>query len=191
MLFSTSQNSCRQLSLEMVALLERVINDIYHLSTQDIQEIVQQDFGYIPDISAPKLLSRMEQSQNILVINVLSEKWYHDCHIAGSINVPLDKLIYQMEGYDRTQEVIVYCALNECDASEKAYVLLKCMGFENVVDYRGGIKEWFQLGYPIEGACVSSYLHDKIGNRFDAEETCTFDFDFCTVLKKSCLYKSN
>lgn len=178
-------NSCRQLSPEMLAMLERVIDEIYHLNTQDIQDIVQQDFGCIPGISADDLRAKMAQNPNLLVINVLSEKWYLDCHIAGSINVPLDKLIYQMDGYDRSQEVVVYCALDECDASEKAYVLLRCMGFESVIDYRGGIKEWFQLGYAIEGSCFSSYLHDKTGNRFDPSVTCAFDFDFCTVLKKT------
>lgn len=177
--------SCRQLSPEMLALLEKVIDDIYHLNTEDIQNIVQQDFGCIPGISADDLREKMAANPDLLVINVLSEKWYRDCHIAGSINVPLDKLIYQMEQYDREQEVVVYCALDECDASEKAYVLLRCMGFDRVVDYRGGIKEWFRLGYAIEGPCGSSYLHDT-ASRFDSDATCTFDFDFCTALKRSC-----
>ena len=177
--------SCRQLSPEMLDLLEKVIDDIYHLNTEDIQNIVQQDFGCIPGISAEDLRAKMATNPNLLVINVLSEKWYRDCHIAGSINVPLDKLIYQMEHYDRDQEVVVYCALDACDASEKAYVLLRCMGFESVVDYRGGIKEWFQLGYAIEGSCFSSYLHDKTGTRFDASVTCGFDFDLCSMLKET------
>lgn len=187
--FIGASSSCRQLSPEMFALLEKVIDDIYHLDTEDIQNIVQQDFGCIPGISAEDLRTKMAENPNLLVINVLSEKWYRDCHIAGSINVPLDKLIYQMEQYDRDQEVVVYCALDECDASEKAYVLLRCMGFDQVVDYRGGIKEWFQLTYAVEGSCLSSYLHDKAGNRFDADAACAFDFDFCTALKKSCLLR--
>ena len=181
-------HSCRQLSPEMLAMLEKVIDEIYHLSTEDIQEIVQQDFGCIPGISAEELRVKMAENPNLLVINVLSEKWFRDCHIAGSINVPLDKLIYQMEQYDRDQEVVVYCALDECDASEKAYVLLRCMGFDKVIDYRGGIKEWFQLGHAVEGSCASSYLHDTSGNRFDGP-ACIFDFDFCTVLKKGCLLR--
>lgn len=176
---------CRHLSAEMRALLEKVIDDIYHLNTQDIQNIVQQDFGCIPGISAEDLQAKMAANPSLLVINVLSEKWYRDCHIAGSINVPLDKLIYQMEQYDRGQEVVVYCALDECDASEKAYVLLRCMGFERVVDYRGGVKEWFQSGYVVEGACVSAYLHDMAGNRFGGEECGFADFDFCDAFKKS------
>lgn len=176
---------CRKLSPETLAMLERVVDEIYHLNTQDILEIVQQDFGLIPEISADDLQSHIAENPDLLVINVLSEKWYHDCHISGSINVPLDKLIHLMEQYDRNQEIVVYCALDACDASEKAYVLLRCMGFEHVVDYRGGIKEWFQLGYTVEGSCFSSYLHDKTSNRFDADLTCSFDFDFCTILKKA------
>lgn len=183
--FSTVVYSgCRQLSPEMFALLEKVMDEIYHLDTQDIQQIVQQDFGCIPSISLQDLLAKQQQA-NLLIVNVLSEKWYRDCHIAGSINVPLDKLIYLMEEYDRSTEIVVYCALDECDASEKAYVLLKCMGFEQVVDYRGGIKEWFQAGYPIEGACVSSYLHDLSANRFDCNQPDDMSFDFCAHIKRS------
>lgn len=176
---------CRQLSPEMFALLEQVMDEIYHLDTQDIQHIVQQDFGCIPSISLQDLQAKQKQKAELLIVNVLSEKWYRDCHIAGSINVPLDKLIYLMEEYDRSTEIVVYCALDECDASEKAYVLLKCMGFEQVVDYRGGIKEWFQAGYPIEGACVSSYLHDLSTNRFDCNQSGDMSFDFCAHIKRS------
>lgn len=173
----------RQLSPEIMALLEQAIDNIYHLNTQEIQEIVQQDFGYIPEITAQELYTKMTEGEDKpLVVNVLSEKWYRDCCIADSINMPLDKLIYLVDELDRNREIVVYCALQECDASEKAYVLLRCLGFERVVDYRGGIKEWFVLGYPVQGLCAASYLHDE-ANRFDNSQYCTLDFDFCSIIK--------
>lgn len=152
---------CKQLRPDIQQALEQALDNIYHLDTQDIQDIVQQDFGCIPEISAQKLLERQQQETDLLVINVLSEYWYEDCHIADSINVPLKQLIYVMADVDRSQQIVVYCALDACDAGQKAYVLLRCMGFDNVVDYPGGIKEWFQLGYAIEGPCSEGYLHDK------------------------------
>lgn len=171
------ESNCRQLSPEIIKLLERVMDNIYHLNTQDIQDIVQQDFGCIPLITAQELYEKMAQDSSLLVINVLSEKWYKDCHIQNSINVPLDKLIYMTDSFNRDQEIIVYCALDACDASEKAYVLLRCLGFTNVSDYHGGIKEWYQLGYPTNGPCAAAYLHEKSGNRFDTI-SCFIDFDF-------------
>ena len=179
------ENVCRQLSPKTMQLLEQVIGEIYHLNTQEIQEIVQQDFGQIPDITADELRDKMAQNPDALIINVLSEKWYTDCHIEGSINIPLNTLIYVMDQYERDREIVVYCALYECDASEKAYVLLRSMGFEHVVDYRGGIKEWFQLGYPVIGLCASTYLHDRSCNRLAHAALCSFDFDFRSVLKRT------
>ncbi|MEX0849055.1 MAG: rhodanese-like domain-containing protein [Candidatus Dependentiae bacterium] len=168
---------CKTLSPALFQVLEDVIDDIYHLDTNEVQEIVQQDFGCIPEISADDLKAKMAASQDLLVINVLSEKWYQDCHIAGSINVPLDKLIYEMQDWDRSTDIVVYCALDACDAGEKAYILLRCMGFEHVVDYPGGIKDWFQLGYPIQGPCASEYLHDQECNR------CLFEWAFDDAFK--------
>jgi rhodanese-related sulfurtransferase len=173
----------KTLNPALLQVLENVIDNIYHLDTHEVQEIVQQDFGSIPEISADELKAKMEASQDLLVINVLSEKWYHDCHIAGSINVPLDKLMYEMQDWDRSADIVVYCALEECDAGEKAYILLRCMGFEHVVDYPGGIKDWFQLGYPIQGPCASEYLHDQEYNRCLSEWA--FDGAFKSMLQKT------
>jgi hypothetical protein len=36
------------------------------------------------------------------------------------------------------------------------------MGFTNVIDYEGGIKEWYQLGYDTHGPASASYLHETV-----------------------------
>ena len=103
----------------------------------------------------------MEANPDLCVINVLPPSLHNDCHITGSINVPLKEIVEAMASWDRDKEIIVYCALYECDAGEKAYVLLSCMGFTNVTDYSGGIKEWYQLGYPTQGPATYSFLNSK------------------------------
>ncbi len=181
-IFFINAEQCKQIHPEVMHTLENVIDEIYHLNTQEVQEIVCQDFGCIPEVTAEQLHATMQANKDLVVINVLSEKWYHDCHIEGSINVPLDKLIYQMQDWDRDTDIVVYCALDACDAGEKAYVLLRCMGFEHVVDYHGGIKEWFGLGYPTVGPCVSEYLHDDCTR---CPQIFLFDFDFKSMLKET------
>ena len=180
--FALSAESCKQMSPEVLQALEEVVDEIYNLNTQDIQELVCQYFGCIPEISAEELQQKMVDNPDILVVNVLSDYWYQDCHIAGSINVPLKELIYMVQDWDRSQEIVVYCALDACDAGEKAYVLLRCMGFNSVVDYPGGMKEWFQLGYPVEGPCVAWYLHEKQSRTFDFVP---MEFNFKQTIKQT------
>ncbi len=173
---------CKQMSPEVMQALEEVVDEIYNLSTQDMQEIVGQDFGCIPEITAKELQQKMADNPDLLVVNVLSNYWYQDCHIQGSVSVPLKDLIYKVQSWDRDQEIVVYCALDACDAGEKAYVLLRCMGFHAVVDYPGGMKEWFKLGYPVEGPCAGWYLHEKKSRSFDCLPK---DFDFKESIKQT------
>jgi rhodanese-related sulfurtransferase len=96
-------------------------------------------------------------------VNVLGKMLYDDAHISGSINAPLRFLEEKAKDWDKGREIIVYCACYECDASQKACRLLTYMGFNNVLAYEGGIREWFQKGYPCNGPCKESYLREKSG----------------------------
>jgi len=42
--------------------------------------------------------------------------------------------------------IVVYCASDTCDASPKAAKRLEKMGYENVIDYPGGKKDWAEGG---------------------------------------------
>jgi rhodanese-related sulfurtransferase len=146
---------------ESLQALEQVLGNIYHVSTQEIVELIKQDISSLKHITAEELHQKIQAQPDLLVINVLTQNWYQDCHITGSQNAPLKELVYLADQWDRNQEIVVYCALDECDASEKACVLLTCMGFANVYEYSGGIKEWFNLGLPTEGPCAASYLQES------------------------------
>jgi len=46
--------------------------------------------------------------------------------------------------------ILVYCSGKECDESLNLCVLLQEQGFENLVLFAGGMKEWEAAGKPIE-----------------------------------------
>lgn len=94
----------------------------------------------------------------LLVINALSKKYYDDCHIKGSINVPLDKLEEYSKKLDKKTPIVVYCASYSCPISEKAWRILNTLGFTSVWAYEGGIAEWCQKGFPCAGSCQEEYL---------------------------------
>lgn len=154
--FAMAQTS--QLFFEKIVSIK---NDVYKISAQELCTLLGITDQPIPLITAEQLKHEMSSNTAMLVINVLPEKYYNDCHIAGSINAPLPELVERAASWDRSQKIIIYCALDECDASQKACILLDCMGFTNVIEYNGGIREWFQLNYPTHGPALSDYLHTK------------------------------
>jgi len=110
-------------------------------------------------ITSSQLEAKMKQQTNVKVVNVLGAMLYEDCSIEGSVNYPLRKLEESAKSWtDKNQEIVVYCACKECDASQKAYRLLTSMGFTNVWEYEDGIREWYREKKSTTGRCKESYL---------------------------------
>lgn len=109
----------------------------------------------IATISAADLLKKIHNKEAMTVVNVLSHDYYQECHIAGSISAPLDQLATRANTWDKNKLIVTYCANKDCNASKKGYELLIKQGFKNVVAYEGGIQEWQQKGYPVEGTACS------------------------------------
>ncbi len=99
--------------------------------------------------------------KKLLVINVLPEDYYVDCHIKGSVNVPLENLKAYAETLDKNMTIVVYCANYACPASRKAWHALNSLGFEHVLAYEGGMAEWYGQGLPAEGGCNKDYLKQR------------------------------
>jgi len=117
-----------------------------------------QNLDYpIIKIDAKKIKEKIEKSKDILVINVLNKEFYDDCHIKESINIPFSESEKKAQGWDKTKEIIVYCASSLCTASNAAFKILKKMGFEHVYAYEGGIKDWTKKGFETKGPCLIEY----------------------------------
>lgn len=99
----------------------------------------------------------------LVVMNLLDKEFYDDCRIKDSVHVPFDELEKFVADLDKEKvEIVVYCSNYMCSTSEHAYKKLVAMGFKHVWMYEGGMAEWYQMGYPVEGTCASSYLSTKL-----------------------------
>lgn len=98
-------------------------------------------------------------SKRLKVLNVLSSEFYQDAHIKGSINVPLAELKDFAEHTPKDTLIVVYCSDYKSDMSARAWHVLHELGFENLFAYEGGMQEWYEAEYPVEGPCNLSYLH--------------------------------
>ena len=118
------------------------------------------NFSQVNIISSQELKKKLDSHPDMILINVLNQETYVDCHITGSINIPLNQLLETVASWDKDKEIIVYCAQTSCDVSEQAYNLLVEMGFTHIFKYQGGMKDWFKKGYDTTGTCTMKYLHE-------------------------------
>lgn len=98
--------------------------------------------------------------KNLVVINVLQKELYDDCHIAGSISIPFDRIEQDAQAsIDKDAEIVIYCSNYMCTASGMACKKLQHLGFRNVWAYEAGMAEWYQQGLPTQGPAKSAYLN--------------------------------
>jgi rhodanese-related sulfurtransferase len=105
-------------------------------------------------ITASEVRTLMASAKPPVLVNVLPAESYATTHIEGSVNVPLTELASTAATTlpDKDAKIIVYCASYTCRASTKAAETLMKLGYTNVLDYKGGLKEWTTLGLPLAGA---------------------------------------
>lgn len=103
-------------------------------------------------ISADDLHKRMNSDSRPVLINALSKESYTARHIPGSINIPENNIEWAEKVVpDKKQDIIVYCANADCDASPKAAEALIEMGYDSVWDFEEGLAGWRHAGYPLIG----------------------------------------
>lgn len=98
-----------------------------------------------------------KKEKSVLVVNVLGQEFYDDCHIPGSVQIDFAKIMEVSKSWSKSAKIVVYCANYSCSASASAVRSLKNEGF-NAYEYAAGMAGWFQAGYPIEGEAQSPYL---------------------------------
>lgn len=86
----------------------------------------------------------------VILVDVRMPEHYLKEHIPGAINIPLHRLRKSLGKLRRSRPVIVYCDSFDCKLSMTAYRKLKRIDY-NVKDYEGGISDWKEGGYPVEG----------------------------------------
>lgn len=104
-------------------------------------------------ISKEDLKKKLEQNDDFKLVMTLSEWHFSAKHIPGSIQVDSPEEARKL--LKPTDEIIVYCSDKNCYASQIAYKKLTESGCKNVRRYAGGIAEWEEAGYPLEGEMVN------------------------------------
>ena len=98
-------------------------------------------------ISYEQFMRLRDSGEPYVLVDVLFPESYNKGHIENAISFPLGDI--NKENAERLiskdSKVVVYCANFMCHASTAAAQELSKLGY-NVVDYKGGLKEWQEKG---------------------------------------------
>lgn len=103
-------------------------------------------------INKEDLYEKMQRGDSFRLIMALDRRAYEKMHIPGSLH--FETMDEAAEQIDPDEEVIVYCSNPLCPVSIQAYRALQKRGFTKLYRYAGGLTEWMEAGYPLEGSQV-------------------------------------
>lgn len=104
----------------------------------------------MPFMNIDELVSLMRSNKNFVLVDARSREDYDQKHIPGAVSIPAEDIGNYADKLDKDAEIITYCGSYQCPASTMAAKELTRLGFRNVRDYKGGIKEWEEKGNPTE-----------------------------------------
>ena len=106
---------------------------------------------HVRAIGIAHLKRMMEGGERFTLLDVRPRSDYDREHIKGARSLPPDEIESKAPATLKPDEdIIVYCDSFVCSASTSAAKILARMGFTNVRDYKGGVREWKQAGLPTE-----------------------------------------
>jgi rhodanese-related sulfurtransferase len=110
------------------------------------------------EIDTDALRSKIENGDELVLVDALSLISYAASHLPGAINIPPERVddLAPRRIPDLGSEIVVYCASPTCTSSVEVAERLVELGYENVRHYSGGKSAWIDAGLPLEGGRVAS-----------------------------------
>lgn len=97
-------------------------------------------------ITTDELKGLREKDDNVTLVNTLAADSFEKTRIPGAVNIPLEDNDFvarvEQEADGKDKPVVVYCASEQCNSSEKAATKLEQAGFTEVLRYTGGAAAW-------------------------------------------------
>ena len=95
----------------------------------------------LPEITATELKRRLDEGNDIQIIDVREPNEYKIARLPNSIHIPLGQVVNRMSEIDASREVVVHCKMG--GRSAKAIEALKRAGFAGqLTNLKGGITAW-------------------------------------------------
>ena len=106
----------------------------------------------VKQITRDELMEMIESGPKFRLVDVLPKESYEKEHIKGAISIPLNEIDQKAaKALKKNDITVVYCASFDCPASTKAAERLLGLGYKNVLDYKGGLKDYKEAHLPLQG----------------------------------------
>lgn len=114
------------------------------------EELVSQARAETEQTDVETVQQALRSGESVTVVDVREPDEYEAGHIPGAKHVPRGLLELQsgMVLPDKDARIVVHCALGGRGAL--AARTLKEMGYTNVANMEGGLKEWEEKGHEVE-----------------------------------------
>jgi rhodanese-related sulfurtransferase len=98
------------------------------------------------------LKKKIDRNEDFALLDARILKSYEKEHIIGAISLPVSGAESRAEIIipDKNKEIIVYCSSEHCHTSVFLAEILVDLGYMNVANYEGGMRDWIEAGYPTE-----------------------------------------
>jgi 3-mercaptopyruvate sulfurtransferase SseA len=103
-------------------------------------------------IDREELKTKLDRGEGIKLVMAMPEWAYNKTHIPGSLH--FNSIKEMLRSFRADEEIVLYCTGNPCPASLRTYWRLKQAGYARVRHYAGGLMDWEQAGYNLEGVAV-------------------------------------
>lgn len=139
----------------------RIADDRVLDAVRDLRLLAEAHLDAVDDLVASYLHSRdalkpiqaielLERARDglVTVIDVRPPEEYAQGHIAGALNIPLDKLKSRLQELPRDREIVAYCRGPWCVLSFEAVARLRGAGL-SARRLENGLPEWRRAGLPM------------------------------------------
>ena len=106
----------------------------------------------IATIERDELKAKLDAGADMRLVMSLQRWAFEALHIPGSLHFDTPEEL--LAALDTDDEIVVYCSDPACVGSRFAYKKLVDSGYTNVRRYAGGLSDWEEAGYPLEGTAA-------------------------------------
>lgn len=97
------------------------------------------------------LVKLTKSNTSYVLVDARKRGQYDKEHLPGAVSIPLSTTDSYAANLNKDQLIVVYCQSYQCPVSTESADEFMKLGFTNVWDYKGGIQEWKDKGYPVYG----------------------------------------
>jgi rhodanese-related sulfurtransferase len=105
-------------------------------------------------IGRQQLKAKLDAGEDIKLVMTVGGWTFRAKHIPGSLSFPSPRCALQ--ALERDDEIILYSNSHQRQDIRAAFDALTAHGYRNVCCYVGGLADWEDAGFPLEGTHVGS-----------------------------------